>query len=311
VQVDLLGTCQERQDRAHDLGREPRAQQVTHLLDALDARGVVRAVTVAPCPRRTGLPLAGLLALATAVFTDVMTDLLPAAALPQTSRSLGVSQGQVGFLVSGYAVASGVAAIPLATALRSFRRRPVLLAALAGFALFNAVAALSPSYALTFVARLLAGSVGGLLWAILVPYAARMVPAPRKGQAIAIVLAGITVALALGVPAGSALASVVGWRAVFAVLAVLAAALVAWAQWKVPDHAVLLVGVGLWGMAFGGAPALIQTALVGVAGPGNTDVATAMQQPFTTPGSPPAHLRGAWCSKALGRRRCHGSPSGW
>ncbi|MER6945201.1 MFS transporter [Nonomuraea sp. NPDC000554] len=327
------------------------------------------------------LPLPGLLALATAAFTAVMTELLPAGLLPQMSRALDVSAARVGFLVTLYAVASFLAAIPLTAALRGLPRRPVLLGALAGLALCDAVIALSSSYPLTAAARLVAGVMGGTLWAMLVGYAARMVPAERRGSAIAIVLAGITVALCLGIPAGSALAGLLGWRAAVAVLAVLAVVLVAWVRWKVPGFpgepaaervplrriaalpgvstvlsitlllllghqamytylapfadsagfgrtslvllvfgcatvagiwlvgvlvdrhlrrtllaalallaaampalglwagspAVLLGAVAVWGVAYGQAPTLLQTALVDASGPANADVATSMQ----------------------------------
>lgn len=62
-----------------------------------------------------------------------------------------------------------------------------------------------------------------------------MVPAERRGRAIAIVLAGITVALCLGIPAGTTLAAVLGWRAAFAAPAVLAVVLVVWVLRRVPD----------------------------------------------------------------------------
>ena len=55
-------------------------------------------------------PWWGLLALSTAAFTDVMTDLLPAGLLPQMSRDLGVPEARVGLLVSAFAVASALAA---------------------------------------------------------------------------------------------------------------------------------------------------------------------------------------------------------
>lgn len=84
-------------------------------------------------------------------------------------------------------------------------------------------------------ARILAGVMGGVLWAMLVGYAARMVPEERRGRAIAIVSAGITVALCAGIPAGAALAAVAGWRAAFGCLAVAALVLIAWVLWRVPD----------------------------------------------------------------------------
>ncbi|MFD7709569.1 MFS transporter, partial [Streptomyces sp. NPDC059786] len=136
------------------------------------------APTVGRPPRAAAaLPLSGLLALSTAAFTAVLTELLPAGLLPPMASGLGVSESRVGYLVTGYAVASTLAAVPVTTALRALPRRAVLLAALAGFACCNAVTALSSSYPLSFAARLAAGVMGGTLWALLVGHAARMVPA--------------------------------------------------------------------------------------------------------------------------------------
>ena len=70
----------------------------------------------------------------------------------------------------------------------------MLVCALAAFGLCDAVTAFSGSYPLTFAARLLAGVAGGVSWGMLAGYAARMVPAERQGRAIAVVLAGITIA---------------------------------------------------------------------------------------------------------------------
>lgn len=191
--------------------------------------------TAASTTLAANLPLWGLLALLTVAFTAVTTQLLPAGLLPQLHESLHVSEGRVGLLVSVYAAASFLAAIPLTTALRGLPRRPVLIGVLTGLALSNAVTAASSSYPLTVVARLLAGAMDGMLWAMLVGYAAGMVAAERRGRAIAIVLAGITVALCLGIPAATAVATTLGWRTSFAALAVLAVVLVAWVRCTVPN----------------------------------------------------------------------------
>src|SRR5262245_38192381 len=327
------------------------------------------------------LPVLGLLALSAAAFTDVLTDLLPAGVLPQMSASLRVPPQQIGYLVGAFAIASAAAAIPVTWALRRVPRRVALMAALAGFAACDAVTAMSSSYQLTFTARLLVGVMGGTLWSMLAVCAARMVPPARRGRAVALVLAGITAALCLGLPAASALAGAVGWRASFALLAGLAALLVAAVRWTVPalsdqgsggrvrlrtvalrpgiggvllvtlllltghqamytyiapvveqagfggtglvllvfgfatvagiwgsglladrhlrpsliaaliiiaaamlglalaagTPVVPLAAVALWGAAFGGAPALLQTALINASGAGGADLATAMQ----------------------------------
>jgi predicted MFS family arabinose efflux permease len=181
------------------------------------------------------LPLRGLLALGTAACTAVTTQLLPAGLLPQLGTALHVPQGRVGFLVSAYAAASLVTAIPLTAALRGLRRRRLLIGVLGGFAVCNAVTAASSAYPMTFAARLVAGAMDGMLWALLVGAAARMVTTERRGRAIAIVLAGITAALLLGIPAATAAAAAAGWRASFAALAALAVVLAAWVRCTVPD----------------------------------------------------------------------------
>ncbi|KMS88317.1 MFS transporter [Streptomyces regensis] len=350
------------------------------------------------------LPWSGLLALSCAAFTAVLTELLPAGLLPAMAPPLGVAESRIGFLVTAYAATSFVAAIPVTAALRGLPRRPVLCGTLLGFAVSDALVALSSSYPLTVAARLLAGAMGGTLWAMLAGYAARMVPAERRGRAIAVVLAGITLALALGVPAGTALAAAVGWRAAFAALAVLAALLVGWVRLRVPGFpgeppharvplvrvalrpgirpvlsvtlclllghqvmytyvapfaahagygrtgvllavfgsatvagiwligvqvdsrprpvlltalalvaAVLLVlgagarvpgllvgAVAVWGVAFGGAPTLIQTALVDASGPTDADVATSLQTTVYNAGIAAGSLTGGLALDAAG-----------
>ncbi|MET9972885.1 MFS transporter, partial [Streptomyces sp. NPDC006356] len=193
----------------------------------------------------TALPWSGLLALSAAAFTAVLTELLPAGLLPRMAPALAVSEARVGYLVTAYAVASFAGAIPLTVLLRRLPRRPLLIGTLAGFAASNAVVALSSSYGLTFAARLSAGLMGGTLWAMLVGYAARIVPAERRGRAVAIVLAGITLALSLGVPAGTALAGALGWRTAFGALTGLALFLVGWVWWRVPAFPGEAPGAGL------------------------------------------------------------------
>ncbi len=190
-----------------------------------------------PARQPAGLPWPALLALSAAAFTDVLTDLLPAGLLPQMSASLHVPPARIGLLVTGFAVAASLAAIPVTAALRGLPRRGLLIGLLAGFAAGNAVTASSSLYLLTFAARLLAGLMGGTLWSMLAGYAVRIVPAAQRGRATAVVLAGLTVALCLGLPAGTALAGALGWRSSFAALAALAGLLMAWVRWQVPPAA--------------------------------------------------------------------------
>lgn len=182
-------------------------------------------------------PIASLLALALAGFVTILTEALPAGLLPQISAGLGISEALAGQLVTIYAIGSLVAAIPLTAATQGVRRRPLLLAAIAGFVVANTVTTFSGNYVLTMVARFLAGVSAGLLWALLAGYAARMVPEQQKGRAIAIAMVGTPLALSLGVPVGTFLGNIVGWRICFGIMSALALLLMVWVRLKVPDFA--------------------------------------------------------------------------
>ncbi|MDR0244593.1 MAG: MFS transporter [Burkholderia sp.] len=190
-----------------------------------------------PAQAAVRLPVANLLALATAAFITILTEALPAGLLPLMSADLRVPEALIGQLVTVYALGSIVAAIPLVAATRAMRRRGLLLAALAGFVVSNAVTAVSPYYALTLVARFVAGMAAGLLWALLAGYASRMVDASLRGRAIAVAMLGAPVAMSIGIPAGTALGAALGWRVAFALITLAALALIGWIRLRVPDYA--------------------------------------------------------------------------
>lgn len=183
------------------------------------------------------LPWTGLLALAMAGFITILTEALPAGLMPQMSQGLQVSEALIGQLVTLYALGSLLAAIPLTLLTQGWRRRPLLLIAIGGFAVVNSITALSTWYPLTLVARFFAGVFAGLVWALLAGYAARMVAPPLKGRAIAVAMVGTPVALTLGIPAGTLLGSFAGWQTTFGCMSLMTVALLLWVRLKVPDFA--------------------------------------------------------------------------
>ena len=196
------------------------------------------SLTDCPAPAQPdALPLGGLLALACAGFITILTEAMPAGLLPQMSEGLGVSPALIGQLVTVYAVGSLLAAIPLTLLTRGWRRRPLLLLAISGFALVNSITALSSHYGLTLAARFFAGVFAGLLWALLAGYASRMVAPHLQGRAIAVAMVGAPLALSLGMPAGTFLGTTVGWRLSFAIMTGLTLVLLIWARLLLPDFA--------------------------------------------------------------------------
>ena len=151
------------------------------------------------------------------------------------SRGLHSHQAATGQLVTIYAIGTAVSAIPLSAATAGWRRKRLVLLGIIGFAIANTVTAISPAYPLTLAARFVAGVAAGLVWALLAGYARRLVPEHRQGKAMAVVMAGIPLALSLGVPAGTFLGQAGGWRITFGVMTALALVLIGWIIATVPD----------------------------------------------------------------------------
>jgi len=182
------------------------------------------------------LPIGALLALAMTGFICIVTETLPAGLLPLISDGLAISPSMAGQMVTAYALGSVLAVIPLTIATRGWRRRNVLLLTIVGFLLFNSITALSSHYGLTLLARFLAGMAAGLAWSLLAGYARRMVEPHQQGKALALAMVGTPIALSLGVPLGTWLGGLVGWRTTFGTMSALTLVLIVWVLVKVPDY---------------------------------------------------------------------------
>ena len=182
------------------------------------------------------LPMGALLALAMTGFICIVTETLPAGLLAQISSGLQVSSSLAGQMVTVYALGSLLAAIPLTIATQGWRRRHVLLLTIVGFLLFNSITAWSSSYGMTLVARFFAGASAGLAWSLLAGYARRMVAPHLQGRAMAVAMVGTPIALSLGVPLGTWLGALMGWRTAFGLMSGLTLVLMVWVLVKVPDY---------------------------------------------------------------------------
>ncbi|QBJ10742.1 MFS transporter [Rahnella aquatilis] len=185
---------------------------------------------------KSPLPLSALLAMALTGFIAIMTETLPAGLLPQIAADLNVSPAMAGQLVTLYAAGSLMAVIPLAALTRGWNRRTALLTAIFGFLIFNTLTTFSTNYVLTLFARWVAGAAAGLAWGLLAGYARRMVPVHQQGRALSVAMVGTPLALSVGVPLGTWMGSVLGWRMAFGVMSAITLLLIVWVVRKVPDY---------------------------------------------------------------------------
>jgi len=175
-------------------------------------------------------PWAGLLALAAAVFLSVTSEMIPTGLLPDMSSSLGVSEAQIGLLVTVFAFTVVITSTPLTALTKRWPRHAMIVGILVALGLSNVLTAIAPDYGFVVASRILGGVAHGLFWSIVGAYAGHLVPKEQIGRAVSITLGGGTLAFVFGVPLGTFAGHLFGWRLSFAFLAglMLLGALLVW-----------------------------------------------------------------------------------
>src|SRR6478752_3870390 len=165
------------------------------------------------------MPL-GLIALALGGFGIGLTEFVIAGLISTVATDMGVSIPIAGYLISGYALAVVVGALGLTLVLGAWRPKRALLALMVLFIVGNALSAVATGYGMLLAGRVVAALAHGAFFGIGSVLAASLVPADRKAGAISIMFGGLTLANVLGVPLGTFVGQQWGWRAAFAVIAV-------------------------------------------------------------------------------------------
>ncbi|NML42289.1 MFS transporter [Ramlibacter sp. G-1-2-2] len=135
-----------------------------------------------------------------------------AGVLPKIAQSFQVDIGIAGQLTTLYAIAYALLAPTVAAIAAHVPRKQLMLSGLGIFVLANLATALAPSFTIALVSRVFAG-LGAAMYAPTATGTGATIVAPeRRGQAIAIIVAGLTAATALGSPIGTVIGGLSDWR---------------------------------------------------------------------------------------------------
>ncbi|MCG2461172.1 MFS transporter [Flavobacteriaceae bacterium F89] len=151
-------------------------------------------------------------------FVGILSELMPSGVLPQIMADLHISEVQGGNLVGYYAIASAIFAIPLVSMTVRFNRKMLLLILLSGFAVSNVIAGLLHNYTIIVFLRIIGGICAGVMWPMIAAYGMRLVNPEHHGKAIAVVMAGNTLGISIGMPIMTAIGNDYGWRTEFVAL---------------------------------------------------------------------------------------------
>jgi MFS transporter, DHA1 family, inner membrane transport protein len=178
-----------------------------------------------------------LLVLASGMFALGTDSFVIAGVLAEVSASLRVSVALAGQMVTLYALSYALLSPAIAAAAAHWPRKRLMLTGLAIFVLGNVITAVAPSIELVLASRLLAGLGAAMFSPTATAAGASLVPPEQRGRALAIVIAGLSSATALGAPLGTFIGGWLDWRATMwfvSAVGTLAAVGVAWRLPEIP-----------------------------------------------------------------------------
>jgi predicted MFS family arabinose efflux permease len=183
--------------------------------------GWVVGMTIAIRARSGVREWLGVVGVSLGILSIVTAEMLPVGLLGPMGSSFGLSAGRTGWLMTMPGLVAAVAA-PVVTVMTARLDRRVMLCVLIGvLAVADFLAAAAPVYWLELGSRVLVGLVIGGFWSIGAGLAGRLVAERSAVRATAVIFSAVPLGSVLGVPAGTFLGEIAGWRLSFVVLGLL------------------------------------------------------------------------------------------
>lgn len=141
--------------------------------------------------------------------------------LIELAAELNVSTATGGYLATAFALTYALTAPFIALRTGQVERRQLLWLALLAVALINLVAAWASSFSELLALRILAGLAATLVIPVVPSTVALLFPPERRAQVLAMVMGGMVLAFLFGMPLGSLVGGLFGWRSTFLVATLL------------------------------------------------------------------------------------------
>jgi predicted MFS family arabinose efflux permease len=132
--------------------------------------------------------------------------------LPEIARHFDVSISAAGQMTTVYSITFALLSPTIAALAADVPRKTMLIAGAAMFVLANLATAVSPTFGIALLTRALAGIGAAMFSPTATGSAAMLVPPERRGFALSVVVAGITLSTAFGSPIGAVIGGLGDWR---------------------------------------------------------------------------------------------------
>lgn len=151
-------------------------------------------------------------------FTHIVDFMIMMPLGPQLMEIFKISPRHFGFIVSAYGLSAGISGFLAAFFVDNYDRKKVVLVAYIGFVVGTFACAFAPTHQFLIVARVIAGTFGGLIGAQVMSIVADTFDYQRRATAMGFVTTAFSIASVVGIPAGLFLANKLGWHTPFLVV---------------------------------------------------------------------------------------------
>lgn len=159
--------------------------------------------------------------LALAVFLIGTIEYIITGVIEMIAVDLGVSTSEVGLLVTVFALSAAIVAPVLIALTINADRKKLLMITLGVFIASNGLMFVDLAYETVLWIRIIQGASGGVATVVAMAIATRLVEKEKRGNAIGIILMGLSSSLVLGVPVGTFFSEMFGWRVLFVLIGLL------------------------------------------------------------------------------------------
>lgn len=153
----------------------------------------------------------------------------------QIMSHMNLSTGQFGIIVSSFTIAAGISGLLGALVIDRFSKKSSLLFAFTNFTIATYICGISNSFYVLLVARIYAGTFGGLITALIYSITSDIVDYNNKGKAMGMLMAASSLAFILGPSFSIYSVRIMGnWSAPFTLLSFICFAILLFAAKNLP-----------------------------------------------------------------------------